>query len=70
MSAEGTILEVRRGFIKVALPRKASDALEMAGVNAMWRMDRYSPDTTYQRQLKVNMPRSPAGTAACPRMHP
>jgi hypothetical protein len=53
VSAEGTILEVRRAWIKVALPCKASDALEGAGGGATWRMDRYSPDTTYQRQIKV-----------------
>ena len=47
------MLEVRRNYVKVALPRRASDRMEAQGPGATWRMDRYSPDTTYQRQLKV-----------------
>ena len=48
------MLEVRRSFVKVALSRRASDKMEAQGRGATWRMDRYSPDTTYQRQLKVH----------------
>ena len=54
-SVEGTVLEVRRTYVKLALSRRASDKMEAQGRNATWRMDRYSPDTTYQRQLKVRL---------------
>ena len=53
-SFEGTILEVRRTYIRVVFSRAASDRMEARPARGTWRVDRYSPETTYQRQLKVN----------------
>ena len=53
-SFEGTILEVRRGFVRAVFSRSASDQMEdRVAAGGTWRIDRYSPETTYQRQLKV-----------------
>ena len=52
-SFEGTILEVRRTYIRVVFSRAASDRMEARPARGTWRVDRYSPETTYQRQLKV-----------------
>ena len=52
-SFEGTILEIRCNFLKIAFSRKASDGLEQCPADSVWRMDKYSPETTFQRQLKV-----------------
>lgn len=56
-SFEGTILEVRRTYIRVVFSRAASDRMEARPARGTWRIDRYSPETTYQRQLKVNQQR-------------
>lgn len=55
-SFEGTILEIRRNFLKIAFSRGASDGLEQCPADSVWRMDKYSPETTFQRQLKVWKP--------------
>lgn len=52
-SFEGTILEIRRNYLKIAFSRGASDGLEQCPADSLWRMDKYSPETTFQRQLKV-----------------
>ncbi|BDA47014.1 probable regulator of nonsense transcripts 1 homolog at C-terminar half [Coccomyxa sp. Obi] len=52
-SFEGTILEIRRNFLKIAFSRGASDGLEQCPADSVWRMDKYSPETTFQRQLKA-----------------
>ena len=52
-SFEGTILEVRRTYIRAVFSRAASDRMEARPARGTWRIDRYSPETTYQRQLKV-----------------
>ena len=56
-SFEGTILEVRRTYIRVVFSRAASDRMEARPARGTWRVDRYSPETTYQRQLKVKQQR-------------
>ena len=53
-SFEGTILEVRRGYVRAVFSRSHSDKMEERGAKGTWRIDRYSPETTYQRQLKVD----------------
>ncbi len=53
-SFEGTILEVRRGYVRAVFNRSNSDKMEERGAQGTWRFDRYSPETTYQRQLKVD----------------
>ena len=53
-SFEGTILEVRRGYVRAVFSRSNSDKMEERGSQGTWRFDRYSPETTYQRQLKVD----------------
>jgi hypothetical protein len=52
-SFEGTILEIRRNFVRIAFSRAASDGMEECPRDSVWRMDKYSPETTFQRQLKV-----------------
>lgn len=50
---EGTILEVRRSYIRAVFSRVNSDKMEDHSSRGTWRFDRYSPDTTHKRQLKV-----------------
>lgn len=50
---EGTVLEVRRGYVRAVFSRSNSDKMDERGSRATWRFDRYSPKTTFQRQLKV-----------------
>ena len=53
-SFEGTVLEVRRGYVRAVFSRRNSDKMEERAAQGTWRFDRYSPETTYQRQLKVD----------------
>ena len=53
-SFEGTILEVRRGYVRAVFSRTNSDRMEERTSQGTWRFDRYSPETTYKRQLKVD----------------
>ena len=53
LAVEGTVLEVRRGYIRAVFSRENSDKMEACSGNGTWRFDRYSPETTYKRQLKV-----------------
>ena len=53
MAVEGTMLEVRRGYIRAVFLRGNSDKMEACSGDGTWRFDRYSPETTYKRQLKV-----------------
>jgi len=50
---EGTILEVRRSYIRAVFSQAKSDRMEDRPSQYTWRFDRYSPDTTYKRQLQV-----------------
>ena len=52
-SFEGTILEIRRGYVRAVFSRSNSDRMEERASQGTWRFDRYSPETTYKRQLKV-----------------
>jgi hypothetical protein len=53
---EGTVLEVRRGSLKLALSKGDSDRIEACPSGSVWRMDKYAPETTFQRQLQVRDP--------------
>lgn len=50
---EGTVLEVRRSSVKIAFSKGDSDGIESCPPGSVWRIDKYSPETTFQRQLKV-----------------
>lgn len=53
---EGTVLEVRRSSVKIAFSKADSDGIEACPPHSVWRLDKYSPETTFQRQLKVTHP--------------
>jgi hypothetical protein len=53
LAVEGTVLEVRRGYIRAVFSHGNSDKMEACSGNGTWRFDNYSPETTYKRQLKV-----------------
>lgn len=50
---EGTVFDVSRTSLLVAVGRKQSEALDAVGPRGMWRCDKHIPQTTVERQIHV-----------------
>lgn len=58
---EGTVFDVSRTSLLVAVSRKHSETLDAVGPRGMWRCDKHIPQTTVERQIHV---RGRCGTGA------
>ena len=50
---EGTVFDVSRNSLLLAVGRKQSEALDAVGPRGMWRCDKHIPQTTVERQIHV-----------------
>ena len=50
---EGTVFDVSRSSLLIAVSRKHSETLEAVGPRGMWRCDKHIPQTTVERQIQV-----------------
>jgi len=65
---EATVYDMSRAGLLVAVGHKQSLALEAVGGRGLWRMDKCSPQTTVERQLKAGRP--PDARVTCARGRP